>query len=100
MRSNLLMIGLAAACLLRGAEISVVDEIIAKVNGDIITRNDYERTRKQMEATLRQQQGLSGVRLNQELEQAEKNILRERIDQLLLISRAKELNISVDGDVN
>ena len=99
MRRYIIM-GIAAACLARGAEISVVDEIIAKVNGDIITRNDYEHSRKQIETTLRQQQGVSVTRMNQDIADAEKNILRERIDQLLLISRAKELTINVDSDVN
>lgn len=94
------IIGIAAACLARGAEITVVDEIIAKVNGDIITRNDYERSRKQIENGMRQQQGVSIARLNEEVALAEKNILRDRIDQLLMISRAKELNINVDTEIN
>lgn len=93
-------IGIAAACLAHGAEIAVVDEIIAKVNGDIITRNDYEKSRKQIENGMRQAQGASIARLNEEMALAEKNILRERIDQLLLISRAKELNINVDSEIN
>ena len=81
------------------ADISVIDEIICKANGDIITRNDYQRARKQIEDGLRQQ-GLTGPRLEDALKDAEKNILRERIDQLLLISRAKEMNLNVDTEVN
>jgi peptidyl-prolyl cis-trans isomerase SurA len=100
MRRYIIM-GIASACLAHGAEITVVDEIIAKVNGDIITRNDYDRSRKQIETTVRQQQqGSTLARTNQDIEAAEKNILRDRIDQLLLISHAKELNINVDADVN
>jgi peptidyl-prolyl cis-trans isomerase SurA len=98
MRRNLLFTGLAAACLLRGAEISVVDEIIAKVNGEIVTRNDYDHSRQQIEAAMRKD-GLSGPRLADALKEAEKNILRERIDQILLVSRGKELNINVDAEV-
>jgi peptidyl-prolyl cis-trans isomerase SurA len=81
------------------AEISVVDEIIAKVNGEIVTRNDIERTRKQMEASFRQQ-GLTGVRLDEALKEGERNILREKLDQLLLLSKGKELSLNVDTDVN
>jgi len=107
MRRYVSITGLAAVCLAvsiytfeaRGAEISVVDEIIAKVNGDIITRNDYERGRQQVEATLRQQ-GVTGTQLQQAIAAGQRNVLRDRIDQLLLISKGKELNINVDGDVN
>jgi len=81
------------------ADISVIDEIICKANGDIITRNDYLRARKQIEDGLRQQ-GLNGPRLADALKDAEKNILRERIDQLLLVSKAKEMNLNVDTEVN
>ena len=52
MRRYLWITGLAAACLLHGAEISVVDEIIAKVNGDIITRSDYERGKLRLNADM------------------------------------------------
>src|SRR5205814_1926812 len=57
------------------------------------------RTRKQMEAGLRQQ-GASGARLEEAMKEGSANILRERIDSLLLLSRGKELNINVDQEVN
>jgi parvulin-like peptidyl-prolyl isomerase len=99
MRFQLLLASALSAGILCAADISVIDEIICKVNGDIITRNDYQRSRKQMEEAARQQ-GLTGARLEDAMKDAEKNILRERIDQLLLISKAKELNLNVDTDVN
>jgi parvulin-like peptidyl-prolyl isomerase len=98
MRYQLGLLCVAAAGLASAAEITVIDEIIAKVNGDIITRGDYERTRKQLEASLRQQ-GATGDRLTDAMKDGEKNILRERIDQLLLQSKAKELNLNVDSEV-
>lgn len=98
MRLPLLLAGIAAAGLASAAEITVIEEIIAKVNGEIVTRGDYDRTRKQMEATLREQ-GATGQRLDDALKEGEKNILRERIDQLLLQSRGKELNLNVDSEV-
>jgi parvulin-like peptidyl-prolyl isomerase len=98
MRYQLVLLGVAVAGLSAAAEITVIDEIIAKVNGDIITRGDYERTRKQLEASLRQQ-GATGERLDEAMKEGEKNILRERIDQLLLQSKAKELNLNVDSEV-
>jgi len=98
MRYWLFLTALSAGSLF-AADISVIDEIICKANGDIITRNDYQRARKQIEDGLRQQ-GLNGPRLEDALKDAGKNILRERIDQLLLISKAKEMNLNVDTEVN
>jgi len=97
MRHQLLFLGLAATALASAAEITVIDEIIAKVNGEIVTRGDYDRTRKQLEASLREQG--AGARLEDAMKDGEKNILRERIDQLLLQSKAKELNLNVDSEV-
>jgi len=90
---SVLAIGMASA-----AEVKIVEEIICKVNGDIVTRGDMERQHQTLEAALRQE-GLSGLRLQDEMRAREKDILREKIDQLLLISKAKDLNISVDADV-
>ena len=91
-------VSVAAAGLLPAAEITVIDEIVCKVNGDIVTRGDIEKTRKQMEASLRQQ-GATGQRLTEAMQDGEKNFLRERIDSLLLLSKAKEMNLSVDTEV-
>jgi parvulin-like peptidyl-prolyl isomerase len=77
----------------------VVEEIIAKVNGDIITRGEMERERRQMEAEFRQQ-GLTGPRLQEAVNNGAKRILRDRIDQILLVSKAKEMNLNVDSEVN
>jgi len=98
MRLPLILAGIAAAGLASAAEITVIEEIVAKVNGEIITRGDIERTRKQMEATMREQ-GATGQRLTDALAEADKNILRERIDQLLLQSKGKEMNLNVDSEV-
>ncbi len=83
----------------RAAEIRLVEEIIAKVNGDIITRGEIEKLRKQVEADLRQQ-SLTGPRLAEAMTVREKDLLRERVDQILLISKAKDLNINVDPEVS
>jgi peptidyl-prolyl cis-trans isomerase SurA len=98
MRYQFFFLFMAAAGLASAAEITVIDEIIAKVNGEIITRADYERSRKQLEANLRQQ-GAAGQRLADSMRMGEKDILRERIDQLLLQSKAKDLNLNVDSEV-
>ncbi|HTS47221.1 MAG TPA: peptidylprolyl isomerase [Bryobacteraceae bacterium] len=80
------------------AEIGTVEEIVAKCNGDIITRTDLARARQQLITELREQ-GLAGSALEQALADREKNLLRDKIDQLLLVQKAKDLDINVDSDV-
>src|SRR5579884_1258999 len=81
-----------------GADVGVIEEVVAKVNGDVITIGDLERAHKQSIAEY-QQQGLTGLRLQQAVQDHEKDILRDKIDQLLLVQKAKDLNINVDTDV-
>jgi len=89
---------LAASALLV-ADVRVVEEIVAKVNNEIITRGELAQTRRQLEESLRRQ-GASPAQIKQALEEADRNALRERIDQLLLLQRAKDLNINVDSEVS
>jgi peptidyl-prolyl cis-trans isomerase SurA len=80
------------------ADIHVVEEIVAKVNGDIITRGDVENTRHTIEADMKKQ-GLSGAALDKALKEQGNDALRDQIDQLLLVQHGKDLNINVDADV-
>jgi parvulin-like peptidyl-prolyl isomerase len=91
-----------SALVLRAADnppnVRIVEEIAAKVNGDIITRSELEKRRIEIEAEARKQ-GLSGQRLKQTVDEYIANALRDQIDQLLLVQQAKNLNINVDNDV-
>jgi peptidyl-prolyl cis-trans isomerase SurA len=87
------------AIALYGADVSLMEEIICKVNGDIVTRGEMIHDKKMLETELRQQ-GFSGAKLNDALNDSSKNILREKIDQLLLVQKAKELDIKVDTELN
>lgn len=80
------------------ADVRVVEEIAAKVNGDIITRGELEQQRKEI-AQQMQAEGLQGAKLSQSLKEAAANALRDQIDQLLLVQRAKDLSINVDAEV-
>ena len=99
MRYLLPVAGFSVCGVLLAADVRLVEEIVCKVNGDIITRSELERDRKQLEGEL-VKQGLSGSRLEDALGNSAKNGLRERIDQLLLIQKAKELNLNADTEVN
>src|SRR5947209_11357714 len=80
------------------ADVRVVEEIAAKVNGDIITRGELEQTRREFEQA-RRAEGLTGPRLQEALTKDTSNALRDQIDQLLLVQKGKDLNISVDSEI-
>lgn len=73
---------------------TVVEDVIARVNDQIIDRSDYERAQQQLLADA-QQRNMSPA----DLEQAQKDLLRNLIDVQLLLSRGKELDINVDSEV-
>ena len=78
---------------------TVVDEIVAKVNGDIITKTELEKSLHDASAAL-QQQGYKGEQLEMAYEAGQKDLLRNQIDQLLLVQRAKDMDIKVDPEVS
>ncbi len=81
------------------SDVKVVEQIVVKVRNEIITLGDLERSRKQAEAELKAQH-LAPARMQEAIEQMQRDLLRDRIDQLLLVEKAKELNINVDQDLS
>ena len=81
-------------------QVHLVEEIVAKVNGEIITRGELEKQREYIALELQQQKGLTGEALEAALNAGAADSLRDQIDQLLLVQKAKELNINVDAEVN
>ena len=73
---------------------AVVEDVIVRVNDQIISRSDLERSEQQLAAEL-QQTGASSA----EAEERQKNMLRDMIDQQLLLSRGKELGLNADAEV-
>ena len=98
MVSRVLSVFLAVFCAVAAAEVKVIEQIVAKVNGDIITRGELERSRQTLEAELRQQK-VPEAKMQELLKEREADALKDQIDQLLLVQKAKELNISVDAEI-
>lgn len=80
-------------------DIRVIEEIIAKVNSDIITRGDLDRARKALAEGLRAQ-GVAANQLQATIDKRQADLLREKIDDLLLVQKANQLSISVDAEVS
>ena len=81
------------------ADIRVVEEIAAKVNGEIVTKGEIDEQRQLVETYFRQEQHLNGPALLTAVDEQSKNVLRDKIDQLLLVQKAKELEMNVDSEV-
>jgi peptidyl-prolyl cis-trans isomerase SurA len=72
----------------------VVEEIVARVNDQIITQSDYNRAAEQLDAEARQQ----GVPAR-EVEQKKVDLLRDLIDQQLLLSKGKEMGVTGETEL-
>jgi len=78
----------------------VVEEIVARVNNDVITREDLAHARQSVEGEVKDEcQNCTPEQLQAALAAKEKNLLRDLIDQSLLVQRAKDSGISVDTEV-
>jgi peptidyl-prolyl cis-trans isomerase SurA len=74
----------------------VVEEIITRVNGQIITRSEFARSKDQLRDDVKQQDAANADKLYAE---REKDVLRDLIDQQLLLEKGKDLGISGDTDL-
>ena len=74
----------------------VVEEIVARVNGQIITRSEFLRSKDQLKDDVKQQDPSNADKL---FSDREKDILRDLIDQQLLLDKGKDLGITGDTDL-
>jgi peptidyl-prolyl cis-trans isomerase SurA len=85
-----------AACLCSASFGQVVEEIITRVNNQIITRSEFLRNKDQLKDDVKQQDPANADKLYAE---KEKDILRDLIDQQLLLEKGKDLGINGDTDL-
>jgi len=78
-----------------------VEEIIARVNNEIITKSEYEKARNSAEEDARQdcQGKCTPEQLRAEVDQRQKTSLRDLIDQSLLVQRAKDMGVNVEPEL-
>jgi peptidyl-prolyl cis-trans isomerase SurA len=78
----------------------IIEEIVARVNNDIITRSDLDTAKSQLRDEIRQDcPQCTQAQLDERYAAQEKNVLRDLIDNSLLVQRAQDLGINVDTDV-
>ena len=75
---------------------TVVEEIIARVNNQIITRAEYLRSKEQLKQEAQQQDPANADKI---VAEKDKDVLRDLIDQQLLLEKGKDLGITADTEV-
>ena len=71
----------------------VVEQAVARVNDQIISTSDYKRAEQELEQQASQQDWPQ-----EKLEAARKNLLRDLIDNQLLLSKGKQLGITGEAE--
>ena len=72
---------------------TVIEDVIARVNDQIITRTEYERARQQLMEQAHQENVPQA-----DADEKAHDLLRDMIDQQLLLSKGKELGINGDSE--
>ncbi len=73
---------------------TTVEEIVARVNDQIITRSDYDRAMKELDDEARQK----GASM-QQISAGHRDLLRNLIDQQLWLSKGKELGVTGETEL-
>ncbi len=84
------------ACLPAFAAGQVVEEIVTRVNGQIITRSEFLRSKDQLKDDVKQQDPANA---DKPYAEREKDVLRDLVDQQLLLEKGKDLGITGDTDL-
>jgi len=99
MRKQLLSPALMIAAILLPGLLSadtVVEEIVARVNNQVITRSAYQHEQQQLTDEAKQQDPTRG---DQVAAQGSKEVLRGLIDRELLLQKGKDLDITADAEL-
>ena len=80
-------------------DVKVLDEVIARVNTEVILRSAFDRQLEDFIAEMRQR-GMEVTELEKKVAEIKPTIIDSLIDQQLLTQRAKEISVEVEGQVN
>ncbi len=102
MKQKLFHLALAGILWLPGSSLqatTIFEEIICRVNNDIITRSEYQEARNLLKVQAQRQEKLSGEKLAEAVSEREKHLLKDMIEERLLVQKALELSMTADTDV-
>lgn len=74
-----------------------VDDVVARVNGEVIRRSLYERRREYLEKDLSTR--FPGKKLEEELVKQERALLKTLIEEVVLRQKAQELGVLPETEI-
>jgi peptidyl-prolyl cis-trans isomerase SurA len=75
-------------------------EIVARVNDDVITFEEYQKAEQQLRDEVTHDcQGCPPDKIDAQFKEQQRDLLRGLIDQVLMVQRAKDMGISVESDL-
>jgi len=78
----------------------VVEEVIARVNNEVITRSDLEHARTELQQEAQQDcPKCTPQEISEKVGAEDKNLLRDLIDNSLLVQHGKDTGMNVEADV-
>jgi parvulin-like peptidyl-prolyl isomerase len=99
MKKALFILGMTIAIALPTAAQQKIEQIVARVNGDIILKSEMDHELDVRRFEMMKQPGMDPTKLEQEMADESKVILRDLIDRALLLQIAKEAGLNADTDV-
>jgi len=78
------------------ADETVIEEIVARVNNQIITQSEYLHGKDELRKEAQQQDPVNADKF---VAERDKDVLRDLIDQQLLLEKGKDLGITAETDV-
>jgi peptidyl-prolyl cis-trans isomerase SurA len=92
---SLLLLGLLNSSAVFAGD-TIVEEIVARVNNQIITSTEYKRSDEELKKEAMQQDPVNADKI---IAEREKDVLRDLIDQQLLLQKGKDLGITADTEL-
>src|SRR5580704_9562447 len=92
----LLLVSVGALPFVLRADDAVIEEIIARVNNQIITRSEYLHSKDELKKEAQQQDPVNADKI---VAERDKDVLRDLIDQELPRAKGKDLGITADTEV-
>jgi peptidyl-prolyl cis-trans isomerase SurA len=95
-----LLLSTAVAAAGQGKDSRIVEEIAARVNNEIITRSQLDDARSTLKEEVQHDcPSCTPAQVAAKMAPQEKDLLRDLIDNTLLVQRAKDMGINVDTDL-
>jgi peptidyl-prolyl cis-trans isomerase SurA len=92
----LLLVSVAALSVFLKADDETVESIVARVNNQIITHTEYLHSKDELKKEAQQQDPVNAEKF---VTDHDKDVLRDLIDQQLLLQKGKDLGLTADTEV-